>query len=64
MYGRLHPRSNLDWMYLPRGEGGRGLASIEDGVRDERKGLALYALGSNGSLITVSMAELKLKKFI
>ena len=44
MYGGLHPRPKIDWLYLTRSEGGNGLVSIEDYVNDERKNLALYAL--------------------
>ena len=29
-YGGLHPRSNVEWLYLPRNEEGRGLVTIED----------------------------------
>ena len=64
MYGRLHPRSNVERLYLPRSEEGRGLVSIEDCVSDERETLALYALRSNEKLIIATMTELKLKKFI
>ena len=28
----LHPRDDVDRLYVPRKEGGRGLASIEDSV--------------------------------
>ena len=41
MYGGLHPRSNVEWLYQPRSEGGRGLVSMEDCVNGERKNLAL-----------------------
>ena len=64
MYGRLHPRSNVEQLYLPRSEEGRGLVSIEDCVSDERETLVLYALRSNEKLIIAAMTELKLKKFI
>ena len=47
MYGGIHPRSNIECLYLPRSEGGRGLVNIEECVNDEREKLALYALGSN-----------------
>ena len=30
MYGGLHPRSIIEWLYLPRNEGGRRFVSIED----------------------------------
>ena len=33
MYGALHPKSDVDRLYIPRKEGGRGLISIEDCVQ-------------------------------
>ena len=30
IYGGLHPRSSVDRLYIPRSDGGRGLASVED----------------------------------
>ena len=30
IYGTLHPKSDVDRLYIPRKEGGRGLISIED----------------------------------
>jgi hypothetical protein len=36
----LHPRSNVDRLYLKREEGGRGLIAIEDCVRLEEAGLS------------------------
>ena len=38
----LHPRSNVDRLYLPRSEGGRGLLSIEECVNIEKRSLGLY----------------------
>ena len=32
IYGALHPKSDVDRLYIPRKEGGRGLISIEDCV--------------------------------
>ena len=32
MHKALHPRDDVDRLYVPRKEGGRGLASIEDSV--------------------------------
>ena len=32
MHKALHPRDDVDRLYVPRKEGGRGLASIEDNV--------------------------------
>ena len=64
MFGGQHPRSNVEWLHLPRNEGGRGVVSIENCVNGERENLALYALGSNENLIIAGTAELKLKQFI
>jgi len=36
----LHPRSNVDRLYLRRDEGGRGLMAVEDCVRLEEAGLS------------------------
>ena len=36
----LHPRSNVDRLYLKRNEGGRGLMAVEDCVRLEEAGLS------------------------
>ena len=44
MFGGLHPRSNVEQLYVPRSEGGRGLISIEGCVNDEKENLTLYAL--------------------
>ena len=30
IYGALHPKSDVDRLYIPKKEGGRGLISIED----------------------------------
>ena len=64
MEGGLHPRSNVEWFYLPRSEGVRGLVSIDDCVNDERKNLALYVLRCNEKLMIAAKTELKLEKFI
>ena len=64
MYGGLHPRSNVERLYPPRSEGGRGFVSTEDCVNDKRENLALYALRSNEKLIIAVTTELKFKKLI
>lgn len=35
-YGALHPESDVDGIYLPRKNGGRGLLSCEYGIRSEK----------------------------
>ena len=32
MHKALHPRDNVDRLYVPRKEGGRGLTSIKDSI--------------------------------
>ena len=51
MYGWLHPRSKVERLYPPCSEGGWRLVPTKDRVSDERKSLAVYALGSNKNLI-------------
>ena len=35
MYGELHPESHIDRLYVKRKEGGRGLISLEQCIREE-----------------------------
>ena len=42
IYGALHPKSDVDRLYIPRKEGGRGLVSIEDCVELAIRGLEVY----------------------
>ena len=51
IYGALHPKSDVDRLYIPRKEGGRGLISIEDCVELAIKGLEVYVHGSEKRLI-------------
>ena len=39
MYQTRHPRSNVDRLYLPQSEGGKGLLSLEECVNDEKRSL-------------------------
>ena len=55
IYGMLHPKANMDRLYLPRGRGGRGLISVEDCVRAEENGLANYGQTSTNKLLLVSV---------
>ena len=47
MYGVLHPKSDIDRLYLKRKHGGRGLISIEMCIRLKENNLGLYVRGSN-----------------
>ena len=51
IYGALHPKSDVDRLYIPRKEGGRGFISIEDGVELAIRGLEVYVQGSQERLI-------------
>ena len=42
MYQALHPKSNVDRLYLPCSEGGKGLLSLEECVNAEKKSLGQY----------------------
>ena len=41
MYGALHPKSDVERLYLKRKEGGRGLISLESCVREEENSVGL-----------------------
>ena len=45
IYGALHPKSDVDRLYIPRKEGGRGLISIKDCVELAIRGLEVYVHG-------------------
>ena len=47
MYRDLHPKSDIDRLYLKRKHGGRGSIGIETFVRSEENNLGLYVCGSN-----------------
>ena len=46
IYKSLHPRSDLDRLYVPRKKGGRGLRSPEDLVLIENTSLTEYVNNS------------------
>ena len=49
IYGALHPKSDVDRLYIPRKEEGRGLIFIEDCVELAIRGLEVYVHGSEES---------------
>ena len=46
IYGALHPKSDVDRLYIPRKQEGKGLISIEDCVELAMRGLGVYVHGS------------------
>ena len=58
MYGGLHPKSDVDRLYVKRKEGGRGLISVERCIIEEENHLGFYVANSEENLIRgVSAAE-------
>ena len=51
LHGALHPKSDVDRLYLPRQKGGRGLISCEMFVKAEENNLAWYIKNSNERLM-------------
>ena len=49
--GVLHPKSDVDRLYIARKEGERGLISIEDRLELAIRGLEVYVHGSEERLI-------------
>ena len=52
MHEALHPRDKVDRLYVPRKEGGRGLASIEDSIDTSIQRLKDYIEKHERGLIT------------
>ena len=52
IYKALHPREDVDRLYVPRKKGGRGLASIEDCVDTSKYRLEDYIEKHERGLIT------------
>ena len=57
IYGVLHPKSDVDRLYIPRRERGRGLISIEDCVELAIGGLEVYVHGSEEKLIQAARRD-------
>ena len=57
IYGALHPKSDVDRLYILRKEGGRGLISIEDCVELAIRSLEVYVHGSEERLIEAARGD-------
>ena len=51
MHSAMHPKSDVDRLYIKRKDGGRGLISIEQRVRGEENSLGFYVANSEETLI-------------
>ena len=57
IYGALHPKSDIDRLYIPRKIGRRGLISIKDCVELAIRGLEVYVHGSEKRLIQTARGD-------
>ena len=62
IYRALHPNSDLDRLYIPRKEGGRGLISIEDCIELAIRDLEGYVHGSEDRLIQAVRGDKETEK--
>ena len=51
IYKGMHPRSDVDRLYVERSKGGRGLMSVEDVVQYESRTQEVVRLRSSGKLV-------------
>lgn len=51
MHGAMHPKSDVDRLYVKRCDGGRGLISVEECVKGEENNLGFYVANSEEMLI-------------
>ena len=58
IYGALQPKSDVDRLYIPRKERGRGLISIEDCIELAIRGLEVYIYRSEERLIQAARGDI------
>ena len=54
MHNVLHPKSNVDHLYIPRKKGGRGLQGIKEAVKVTNLGLQNNVKESRERLLTAA----------
>ena len=57
MYQALHPRSNVDRLYLPCSEGGKGLLSLKECVNAEKRSLGQYLKKNEDAWLRSALEE-------
>ena len=57
LHRALHQQADVDRLYFKRSEGGRGLMSIDDSVKNEINGLSRYVKSCNGPLLEAVYKE-------
>ena len=63
-YGALHPREDVERLYIKRKAGGRGLMSVKDCIMLEKAQLCEYAMASEDDLLKEVAVELDCQKFV
>ena len=56
-YHAIHPKSNVQKIYIKRKEGGRGLSSVEECIARELRSLHHYIVNSEETLLTAVAKE-------
>ena len=56
-YGGLHPKSDVEGLYIHRKDGGRGLIAIEDCVELAVRGFEVYVYGSEERLLQAARGD-------
>ena len=54
MHNSLHPKSNVDHLYIPRNEGGKGLQGVEEAVKLTNLRLENYVKESRVRLLNAA----------
>ena len=57
MYRVLHPQAEVDRLYIPNNNGGRGIVSVEDCAEMETESLEKYVENSNERLLKAVEGE-------
>ena len=63
-YGALHPREDVDRLYMKRKGGGRGLMSVKDCIMLEKAQLCEYTMTSEDDILKEVAVELDCQKFV
>ena len=62
MYRMHHPKADVDWLYLPRNEGGRGLIQVELTYKITTADLETYLRESKDRMMKLVLEQEKRKK--
>ena len=57
MYGGLYPKSDVERLYIPKIDGGRGLIATEDCVKLAATGLEVHVYGSEERLLQAARGD-------